>query len=174
MLVWRWEWEAAHHNKGVVHLGPAVVLDYSGPSKPSERSSHARERSSVVPARWGYSQYSQCDPGVAQCVIPSNIDQSMPRSWVVSTLVWLETPRLLLLGLLERPCAWEQSQDNSWTEISNHTEHQSYHQERTYKCNNFARLSSLSPAERWTSAAHIVMCYRYSEDRCWFVKMLFS
>ena len=61
ILVWRWEWGAAHCNKGVVHWGPTAVLDCPGLSKPWE----LQERLLVVPAGWGYSPYSQYDPWVA-------------------------------------------------------------------------------------------------------------
>ena len=93
----------------------------SGPSKPWERSLHVQERLSVVLAGWGYSSYSQCDPGVAQSAIPTNIGQSTLRSWAEIQiglhihLTWSPPPRLLLIEVLEGLCIWEQVQDNPWT-----------------------------------------------------------
>lgn len=119
ILASRWEWGAAHRNKEVRVLQP--VMDCSGPSKPWERSLHVQERLSVVLAGWGYSSYSQCDPGVAQSAIPTNIGQSTLRSWAEIQiglhihLTWFPPPRLLLMEVLEGSCIWEQAQDNPWT-----------------------------------------------------------
>lgn len=107
----------------------------SGPSKPWEKSLHVQERLPVVLAGRVYSSYSLCDPRVAKWAIPPKIGRSTLRSWaeiLSRDPEWpphspdLIPPRLLLMGVLEESCIWEQPQDNPWTEKSNNTEHQSH------------------------------------------------
>ena len=102
ILVWRWEWRAAHCNKGVVRWGLTAVLDCHGPSKPWE----LQERLPVVPAGRGYSPYSHCDPWVTRSTLSPKTGQSTPRSREFPLFTRLDPPDFFLWGYL-KDCVYQ-------------------------------------------------------------------
>ena len=97
ILIWRWEWGAAHCNKGVVCWGPTAVLDCPQPSKPWE----LQERLPVVPAGWGYFPYSQVTlEWLSQCFPQRLVSRCQDPEWSPHSPD-LNTPDFFLWGYLK-------------------------------------------------------------------------
>ena len=113
----------------------------------------------IVVWRWKDHQWFQQN-GITPCTANITLEwldyHSLQRLSVnakiirVPTFAWPESHRLLLTGMFEGSCIWEQSQDNDWTETS----------------------KSEILTERWAYGTYIAMHCGSSNDHCRFFKIV--